>query len=523
MTLTARIVAALILAALIPMAVVLAVPLMGAQKRAGEETARRVRQAQRQAEILVGERQAALRSAADHAADALAGSRADLAAVLRGPESVSRPVASALAGRFGLDRVEIVGAAGATLALFGAQPAELSAAELTERRSVAGEGEALTLVATRILAAPFADEVASIAGGPARLGRTGAPVCPEPRVEVPVAGGVSLCVGVTPADAGAVRRDLLGSLAWVAPIAFLAAVGVGLLLASRISRPLRDLAQRAEGISARHAGPITLLPEKDETRRMTIAFDRMLDAVDASERRRLAAERVAAWEEIARRLAHEIKNPLSPIQLAVENLKRTRERAPAEFDEAFAVETRTILEEVAGLRALVDEFSQFARLPRPHAAPCDPRSLVEQTLALFSGRIAAMGVSVTVDGSGAPASTVADAEQVARVLKNVVANALDAMEGSVERRLSISIHRERGLAVFTIRDSGRGFDREALRRVFEPYFTTRGDRGGTGLGMAIARRIAVEHGGSLTADGAPGRGATIVLTLPIAGPPAEVA
>jgi two-component system C4-dicarboxylate transport sensor histidine kinase DctB len=140
---------------------------------------------------------------------------------------------------------------------------------------------------------------------------------------------------------------------------------------------------------------------------------------------------------------------------------------------------------------------------------------------LFSGRIEAMHVKVAVDRASAPSTINADGEQIGRVLKNVVANALDAMEQAEVRTLSITLGRDGDRATFVVRDSGRGFDAESLRRVFTPYFTTRADRGGTGLGMAIARRIAVEHGGSLTAAGAPGRGATITLTLPISGPAAQ--
>ncbi len=516
MTLRTRIVAALVFAALIPMAVVLAVWLVQAEKRASDETASRLEHARRQAEILLEMERTETRGAADCAADSLANDRASLAAVVRGPESIAQPVASGLAERCGLDRVEVLGSTGTTLAEFGAAGGTVDIAALVERRPVSTAGEALSLVATRTLGESFVALVAAIAGGDARLGSPGAPGCSEPHVEVPVASGAALCVSVTPADTRSVRRDLVKSFAGVAPFAFLAALAVGLVLAGRIARPIRDLAERAESISAQHARPMTLLEERDETRRMTLAFDQMIDALQASERLRLAAERVAAWEEIAKRLAHEIKNPLSPIQLAVENLRRTKERAPASFDEAFLVETRTILEEVGSLRALVDEFAQFARLPRPHVAPCDPRAIVEQALGLFTGRIETMRVTVAVEDASAPATLVADAEQIGRIFKNVIANALDAMEGATDRRLSVTLRGEGDRVVFTVRDSGTGFDAETLARVFEPYFTTRAGRGGTGLGMAIARRIAVEHGGSLTAAGSPGRGATITLTLPIA-------
>ena len=516
MTLRARIVAALVLAALIPMAVVLAVPLAQAQKRAEAETLQRMERARTQATILLEDQRTITRTAAGRAADALAENRAALTSLLRGPESV----AVGLAGRYALDRVEILNASGTTLAVAEPEPIAADAVALSERRSVPADSETLTLVATRVLDRSFVDKVSAITAGDARLRSDGSSTCPAPSVDIAVDGRAALCVGVEAADVSKFRLDLLKSFAGVAPIAFLAALGVGLVLAARITRPVRELAERAESISAQCSHPISLLPEKDETRRMTIAFDQMLDALQASERQRLSAERVAAWEEIAKRLAHEIKNPLSPIQLAVENLERTRRLAPEKFDESFDVETRTIKEEVKSLRTLVDEFAQFARLPRPHLAPCDPRAIVEQALALYAGRIEAMRVAVTVDAASAPATIRADAEQLGRVLKNVIGNALDSMEDATDRRLAVVVSGRGADVAFSVRDTGRGFDPETLRRLFEPYFTTRADRGGTGLGMAIARRIAVEHGGSIHAEGSSGHGALVTLTVPVIGPPA---
>ena len=520
MTLRTRIVGALIVAALLPMAVVLAVPLAQAERRAREETARRVSHAQRLATDLVDESRASMAAAADQAAGDLASDHDALTAVLRGPESVARPVARGLAERHGLATVAVSGESGVVLAAYG-DPPPPGDAVLRETRRVRSDRETLTLVATRTLGSAFALRAAKYSGGDARMGPEGAAGCAVPAAEVAVTDGIALCIGVLPAHARGLRRDLLESFAGVAPVAFVAALLVGLVLAFRISNPIRALASRAEDIAAERARPMSLLPEKDETRRLTVAFDEMLDALSASERQRLAAERAAAWEEIARRLAHEIKNPLSPIQMAVENLRRTRERAPEAFDRSFADETATILEEVASLRALVDEFAQFARLPRAQPAPSDPRAIAAQALALFSGRIETMGVTVRLDDAGAPPVVRADAEQIGRVLKNVVANALDAMEGSAVRTLSFVIRARDRSVVFEVADSGPGLDAEAQRRIFEPYFTTRGDRGGTGLGMAIAHRIAVEHGGSIRADAAPGGGARLTLTIPVDGPPLD--
>jgi nitrogen fixation/metabolism regulation signal transduction histidine kinase len=280
--------------------------------------------------------------------------------------------------------------------------------------------------------------------------------------------------------------------------------------------------------AARASAPLSLAQAHDEVRRLTLSFDQMVEALEQSERQRGAAEKIAAWQEVARRIAHEVKNPLSPIRLAVENLRNTRVKSPADLDRALDEETATILEEVDSLRRLVDEFSEFARLPGPQPAPCDVRTIIAQTLALFAPRLEGDGVRVTVEEAGAPPSIRADAEQLGRVLKNIVGNALEAMQGAVDRHLEIAARRvdrsRHGVVVpsveIVVGDSGVGFTPDALSRVFEPYFTTRSGRGGTGLGMAIAYRIVADHGGTIEAGGAPGKGATITFRLPVDGPPA---
>jgi nitrogen fixation/metabolism regulation signal transduction histidine kinase len=303
------------------------------------------------------------------------------------------------------------------------------------------------------------------------------------------------------------------------------ALALGLLLAAGIARPIRALARRAEEIAAERREPFTPPPAHDEVQRLTAAFDTMLASLDESARRQASAERIAAWQEVARRIAHEVKNPLSPIKLAVENLLRTRQKAPAELDRALEEESATILEEVESLRRLVDEFSQFARLPAPQPAEVDPAPIVSHALALLAPRIDALGVKTDVDDQRTGTRTIrADAEQIGRVLKNVIANALDALEPVTNRRLSIALRdREdsRGGAGLEIEvaDSGVGLSPALAQRMFEPYVTTRAERGGTGLGLAIAERIVSEHGGTIRARGEPGRGATITIRLPAVGPP----
>lgn len=171
----------------------------------------------------------------------------------------------------------------------------------------------------------------------------------------------------------------------------------------------------------------------------------------------------------------------------------------------------------------MDEFAQFARLPRPALAPCDPREIVRQAVALYAARIASLGVVCEVDDAEAPARILADAEQLGRALKNVVQNALDAVERVETRRIRVTVRTSGSSSApsrceMEVRDSGPGFDAASLARVFAPYFTTRGSSGGTGLGMAIAQRIVSEHDGTIRAANAPGGGAIVTIAIAMAPP-----
>jgi len=571
MSLRLKLVLALAFAALLPMGVAAAVPWLQAERRAGEATARRLDLIRRQAAILVERRKAETVSRMDQASSDLSTGRARIQDLLQGPVAAARSIVTDLKERYGLDHLEARNERGAVLATTGPErggalalepedltdgafglrrlPAPSGGEEApllyVESRSVRAGGEALTLVGGLIVGEAFVAGVSEILGEPARLvgGQAGtsdrdpgvepagSPSAPGQNVvDVPLGGaGWMLRVSVQPEDARQVRRELRAAYSGLAPLVLGSALVVGLILAEGISRPIRGLVQRAERISAERSRGTVRAQGRDEVRRLTQSFDRMLQALSESERQRLAAERVAAWQEVARRVAHEVRNPLSPIRMAVENLKRTRDKAPAELDRALEVESATILEEVESLRRLVDEFSRFARLPPPECAPCDLRAIASQSLALFAQRVGDLGVEVRTSGLDRPHVVRADAEQIGRALKNIVANALDAMESSPDRRLALdlrSLPTDAGGAQgaceeIAVSDTGRGFETDALRRVFEPYFTTRGESGGSGLGMAIAYRIVTDHGGSIAASGAPGRGATITLRLPVDGPPEQ--
>jgi two-component system nitrogen regulation sensor histidine kinase NtrY len=213
---------------------------------------------------------------------------------------------------------------------------------------------------------------------------------------------------------------------------------------------------------------------------------------------------------VARRLAHEIKNPLTPIAMSVETLRDALDHGRADFREIFDEGTRAISDEVRRLKKIVDEFSRFARLPAPELASVAPEELVGAVLSLFPEPPAGITVVREVEPGLPP--VLADRDQVLQVLLNLVQNAFEAMPAGGALRIRAA--RAAGGVALTVSDTGGGIAPADLARVFEPYFTTK--QGGTGLGLAIAQRIAEEHGGRLDVSSAPGAGAAFTLTLPAA-------
>jgi two-component system, NtrC family, nitrogen regulation sensor histidine kinase NtrY len=265
----------------------------------------------------------------------------------------------------------------------------------------------------------------------------------------------------------------------------------------------------------------------------------------------LAAQRAAAWSEVARRLAHEIKNPLTPIQLSAERIARNFRRASngeeggANGGETGAVSTSlsgnggnerggnghsaerervarvveectaTISREVAGMKAMVDEFTRFARLPHARLEPADLNGVVRQAVALYEDRLEGtrMDVRLARELPGA----LLDSEQLRRVFVNLIDNAIEALaEAEGDRRITIATGHDpaRGLLIAEVADTGHGIARADFARLFQPYFSTRGR--GTGLGLAIVQRIMTEHGGRIRAEANRPRGARMIIELPVA-------
>jgi len=248
----------------------------------------------------------------------------------------------------------------------------------------------------------------------------------------------------------------------------------------------------------------------------------------------LSAQRAAAWSEVARRMAHEIKNPLTPIQLSAERIAKSYRRAAANgagngangkgeelgYDNRVAAVidecTETISREVAGLKAMVDEFSRFARLPGARLETASLNEVVVQAVGLYEERLD--GVSIQLDLDPDLPAALLDTEQMRRVFVNLIDNALESLtQDADEKRILIRTNHdvERSLLVADMSDTGQGIEPGDFRRLFQPYFSRRDS--GTGLGLAIVQRIILEHRGRIRAERNHPRGARFVIELPAAG------
>jgi two-component system, NtrC family, nitrogen regulation sensor histidine kinase NtrY len=228
------------------------------------------------------------------------------------------------------------------------------------------------------------------------------------------------------------------------------------------------------------------------------------------------AQKASAWREVARRLAHEIKNPLTPIQLSAERIARNISRLPAATPRVATVIEEcvaAIVEEVSSLKHLVDEFVRFARLPAVSRIPNSMKELVDRTMALYEGRLDRVRITMDVPADLPP--ILMDPLQMKRVLVNLLDNALEALSGEPVQELAIrcELARDETMARLTIADTGRGIAAEDRERLFTPYFSTRKD--GTGLGLSISSRIVADHGGYIGAEPNSPKGTRFVVELPV--------
>ncbi len=301
------------------------------------------------------------------------------------------------------------------------------------------------------------------------------------------------------------------------------ALAIGIIVTRRVTRRVAVLAEATERVGRGDLSVEVPNDGKDEIADLTRAFNSMVRDIRESRDRIEYLQRIGAWQEFARRLAHEIKNPLTPIQLAVQQVHRTYKGDDERFGRTLDDANAIVEEEVATLRRLVGEFSDFARLPVAALEDADLGNFVRMALrgvdpeALLSvDLVDATPPRLTVEVDEGPTPVQIDAQMMRRALDNLVRNAVQAVAASGPDgggNVIVAAKREADAGLIEVRDDGPGIEEDSRARVFDPYFTTKSD--GTGLGLAIVKKVVLEHGGSIECVAAPEGGACFRLRLPI--------
>lgn len=333
-------------------------------------------------------------------------------------------------------------------------------------------------------------------------------------VDLPELGGLSIVLSRSRVPLSAALKHLDVTIFAIGGGTVLAALAIAFALSRGLSRPIVRLSEQAREVVGGEPKPVKATGGR-ELEELADAFNQAISDLVSMRGRLAAIERVAAWKEMAQRVAHEIKNPLAPIRAAMETLRRLRARNDPAFDEYFDEATTTVLDEVRRIAAITTEFTRFARLPAPNLAPTDVAALLRQVVRLHQGQ----GTSLSLKIRECPAVP-ADRDQLTQVATNLIQNALDAVNDNPNGGVEVCLRRARNggrdwLEV-TVDDSGPGVSAEVRARLFEPYFTTK--QSGTGLGLAIVQRIVTEHGGEIRYADSPLGGARFIIRLPLFNP-----
>ena len=315
------------------------------------------------------------------------------------------------------------------------------------------------------------------------------------------------------------QRQVISTAMLVGGIGILVAVLASLWFAARVTRPVVSLAEAARRVAAGDLGAKVEVESSDELGELAASFNRMTEDLAQQKDRTLQAERVAAWRELARRLAHELKNPLFPLQVTVENLMRAKQKAPEMFEEVFHEGTATLLAEINNLKTIIGRFSEFSRMPQPQRQPTQVNDVVRSVLRVFHAQLRGNDqvnhkeenqISVHTELADALPEISADPDLLHRALQNLVLNAIDAMPQGGDLTIRTGTLSDR--VELSVSDTGSGLTQEECGRLFTPYYTTK--QHGTGLGLAIVQSVVSDHGGKISVESTKEKGTTFRIELP---------
>jgi two-component system nitrogen regulation sensor histidine kinase NtrY len=308
-------------------------------------------------------------------------------------------------------------------------------------------------------------------------------------------------------------RHILQIAGAVAGAAILIGLLMSLWVSARITRPLEELAEGAREVASGRWDTVIDLRGRDEIGQLASAFNEMTQTLAAQRDQLVQTERVAAWRELARRLAHELRNPLFPLQITVENLQKARQLDAKQFLEVFNESTATLKAELANLNTIVGRFSDFSKMPAPHFARVNVNEALRNAVRLFEPQFNAVGKPPVIPEFflTEPLPEIdADADLLHRAFQNLVLNALDAMPAGGTLTMRTTEHE--GNVRIEVADTGKGLTPEECSRLFTPYYTTKVQ--GTGLGLAIIQSVVSDHHGTISVSSDEGHGTTFRIELP---------
>src|ERR1019366_8569779 len=311
------------------------------------------------------------------------------------------------------------------------------------------------------------------------------------------------------------QRQIVSTAMLVGGGGIFVAVLASLWFAARVTRPVVSLAEAARRVAAGDLGAKVEVESSDELGELAASFNRMTEDLVQQKDRTLQAERVAAWRELARRLAHELKNPLFPLQVTVENLLRAKQQSPEMFEEVFHEGTATLLAEIDNLKTIIGRFSEFSKMPQPQRRPTQVNDVVRSVLRVFHAQLRDNDkeknrIVVRTELAEALPEISADPDLRHRALQNLVLNAIDALPQGGELAIRTGSLGDR--IELSVSDTGCGLTQEECGRLFTPYYTTK--QHGTGLGLAIVQSIVSDHGGKISVESTKERGTTFRIELP---------
>ena len=309
------------------------------------------------------------------------------------------------------------------------------------------------------------------------------------------------------------QRRVVSTAMLVGGAGIFVAVLASLWFTARVTRPVVSLAEAARRVAAGDLGTKVEVESSDELGELAASFNRMTEDLMQQKDRTLQAERVAAWRELARRLAHELKNPLFPLQVTVENLTRAKQKSPEVFEEVFHEGTATLLAEINNLKTIIGRFSEFSRMPQPQRRPTQVNEVVRSVLRVFHAQLQNNDknqIAVRTELDEALPEISADPDLLHRALQNLVLNAIDAMPqgGDLTIRTATLANR----VELSVSDTGAGLTEEECGRLFTPYYTTK--QHGTGLGLAIVQSVVSDHGGKISVESTKEKRTTFRIELP---------